>query len=341
MGMKPTNFAYYLTVFLSKYLPSTLGLSSNTIMSYRDSFHLLLEFYCEKTKKSADKLTLEEFNRQLIEDYLGWLEKNRQCKTSTRNVRLAAIHAFCRYLQIEFPDYIYSAQQILAIPIKKTKQVTVDYLTLDAMKYLLEMPDSKTREGRRDLVLLSLLYDSGARVQEIADLKVGDVRATEPATVKLTGKGNKSRIVPLMKPMAQLLKQYLNENEWIEPYTREYPLFPSRSKSKLTREGIAYVVKKYARDAIKTAPHLFPDHVSPHCFRHSKAIHLLQSGVNLIYIRDFLGHVDIQTTEIYARIDGEMKRKALEKSTNHVVIDKLPEWQSNAGLMNWLKNLGK
>lgn len=202
------------------------------------------------------------------------------------------------------------------------------------MKYLLGRPVNKTKEGRRDLVLLSLMYDSGARVQEIADLKVSDVRATEPATVKLTGKGNKSRIVPLMRPMAQLLKQYLDENGWAEPYARDYPLFQNRANSKLTREGIAYIVKKYAAEAIKTAPQLFPDRFSPHCFRHSKAVHLLQSGVNLIYIRDFLGYVDIQTTEIYARIDGEMKRKALEKSMNHTVTDELPEWQRNTGLMN-------
>lgn len=339
--MKPTDFAYYLTNFLSKYLSGTMGLSSNTIMSYRDTFSLLLEFCNGQKKIAAEKMTLEDLNRKLVEEFLDWIEQVRNCKTSTRNVRLSAIHAFCRYLQIEFPDYIYPAQQILALPVKKAKKPTIDYLTLDAMKYLLEMPDSKKKEGRRDLVLLSLLYDSGARVQELADLKVSDVRATEPATVKLTGKGKKSRIVPLMKPMAKLLKQYLGENAWTEPYAKDYPLFQSRSNAKLTREGITYIVKKYANEAKLKAPELFPNKMSPHCYRHSKAVHLLQSGVNLIYIRDFLGHVDIQTTEIYARIDGEMKRKALEKSTNNVVSDKLPEWQSNTGLMNWLKNLGK
>lgn len=340
--MKPTNFAYYLTNFLSKYLSGTLGLSSNTIMSYRDTFSLLLEFCNGQKKIAAEKMTLEDLNRKLVEEFLDWIEQVRNCKTSTRNVRLSAIHAFCRYLQIEFTDYIYPAQQILALPVKKAKKPTIDYLTLDAIKYLLEMPDSKKKEGRRDLVLLSLLYDSGARVQELADLKVSDVRTTEPATVKLTGKGNKSRIVPLMKPMAKLLKQYLGENLWTEPYAQDYPLFQSRSSAKLTREGITYIVKKYASVAKLKASELFPiKTMSPHCYRHSKAVHLLQSGVNLIYIRDFLGHVDIQTTEIYARIDGEMKRKALEKSTNNVVSDKLPEWQSNTGLKNWLKNLGK
>lgn len=339
--MKPTDFAYYLTEFLSKYLPGAVGLSPNTIASYRDTFSIFLKF-CSKHKKIApEKLSLDNLNRKLVEEYLQWLEKTRKCIASTRNVRLAAFHSFCQYLQIEFPDYIHQAQQILSIPAKKAKKVSVEYITLDAMKLLLGKPDKTTREGRKNMVLLSLLYDSGARVQELADLKVGDIRTASPPTVKLTGKGNKVRIVPLMKPMADLLKQYLRENNLREPYAFDYPLFSNRSKNKLTRAGIAYIVKKYAHEAIKDAPELFPDKLSPHCFRHSKAMHLLQSGVNLVYIRDFLGHVDIQTTEIYARIDSEMKRKALEKSSNKVVSDKMPEWQNNTGLMNWLKSLGK
>jgi len=339
--MKTTDFACYLTDFLSKHLPGTAGLSPNTIMSYRDAFSLFLDF-CSKSKKiKPEKFSLNDLNRKLVEEYLDWLEKTRNCITSTRNVRLAAFHRFCRYLQIEFPDYIRSAQQILSIPMKKTRKISVEYITLDAMKLLLERPDKTTRQGRRDMVLLSLLYDSGARVQELADLKVRDIRTASPSTVKLTGKGNKSRIVPLMKPMSELLSKYLKENNLMETHASDYPLFGNRSQKKLTRAGIAYIVKKYADEAIGQAPELFPKKLSPHCFRHSKAIHLLQSGVNLIYIRDLLGHADIQTTEIYARIDGEMKRKALEKSTNNAVSDNMPEWQCNAGLMNWLKNLGK
>jgi site-specific recombinase XerD len=339
--MKPTDFAYYLTEFLSKHLPGTVGLSPNTIMSYRDTFSIFLEFCSEHKEIRPEKLSLNNLNRKLVEEYLEWLEKTRKCIASTRNVRLAAFHSFCRYLQMEFLDYIHTAQQILSIPMKRTKKYSIEYITLDAMKFLLGKPDKMTKEGRKDMVLLSLLYDSGARVQELADLKVGDIRTTFPSTVKLKGKGNKSRIVPLMKPMAELLKQYLKENNLTEPYAFDYPLFSNRSKDKLTRAGIAYIVKKYAGEAIKDAPELFPDKLSPHCFRHSKAVHLLQSGVNLVYIRDFLGHVDIQTTEIYARIDGEMKRKALEKNNVNIVSDELPAWQNNVGLMNWLKNLGK
>ncbi len=339
--MKPTDFAYYLTNFLSKYLSGTAGLSPNTIMSYRDTFSIFLDFCSDHKKIKPEKFSLNNLNRKLVEEYLAWLEKTRNCIASTRNVRLSAFHSFCRYLQMEFPDYIHSAQQILSIPMKRTKKISVEYITLKAMKLLLEKPDKMTKKGRRNMVLLSLLYDSGARVQELADLKVGDIRVASPSTVKLTGKGNKKRIVPLMKPMSELLRQYLKENNLTEPYTFDYPLFSNCSKTKLTRAGIAYVVKKYIGEAIKEAPELFPDKLSPHSFRHSKAIHLLQSDVNLIYIRDFLGHVDIQTTEIYARIDGEMKRKALEKSNNNIVSDNTPEWQSNSGLMNWLKDIGK
>ena len=339
--MKPTDFSYYLTDYLSKYLPCTAGLCTNTIMSYRDTFSLLLEFLNTKGKLPPEKITLNHLDKELIEEYLDWLETGRGCTVSTRNVRLAAIHAFFRYLQLKYPDYIYQSQKILAVPLKRTKKNTIGYLSLDAMQLLLNMPKEKTKQERRDRVLLSLLYDSAARVQELSDIKVSDIRMQSPSTVKLTGKGNKSRIVPLMEPMSALLEQYLVENRLIIPHTGSYPLFCNRSKDKLTRAGIAYIVAKYVGIARKLSPGLFPDKICPSCFRHSKAMHLLQSGVNLVYIRDFLGHVDIQTTEIYARIDGEMKRKALEKSNHNVVSEKLPEWQSNTGLMNWLKSLGR
>ncbi len=191
--MKPTNFAYYLTNFLSKYLPGIAGLSPNTIMSYRDTFSLFLDFCSKQKKIKPEKFSLNNLNRKVVEEYLEWLEKTRNCIASTRNVRLAAFHSFCRYLQMEFPDYIHSAQQILSIPMKRTKKISVEYITLEAMKFLLEKPDKMTKGGRRNMVLLSLLYDSGARVQELADLKVGDIRTASPTTVKLTGKGNKKK----------------------------------------------------------------------------------------------------------------------------------------------------
>jgi site-specific recombinase XerD len=338
--VKPTDFAYSLTSYLSKYLPGEVGASSNTIQSYRDTFSLLIK-YCAQKGMPAEKLTLNQLDRKLIEDFLGWLEAERKCAASTRNQRLAAIHAFFKYLQLEQPQALFQFQQVLAIPMKKAQKKSINYLTLDAIKKLLDMPDRSTKSGRRDLVLLSLIYDSGARVQEIADAKVADLRLHPPATVKITGKGNKTRIVPLMEPMVKLLGQYLKDNNLHLPQRNEYPLFCNNRGNKLSRSGIAYILKKHFNKAKESYPEYFPNIISPHSVRHSKAMHLLQSGVNLIYIRDLLGHVNVQTTEIYAKADSSMKRKALEEAYADVVTNDLPEWQQNADLLEWLKNLGR
>ncbi len=339
--MKPTDFAYSLTSYLSKYLPGEVGASSNTIQSYRDTFSILIKYCASEKNVTAEKLTLHHLDMKLIVNFLNWLEEERKCSISTRNQRLAAIHAFFKYLQLEHPHSLYQYQQILAIPMKKFRKKSVNYLALDAIKNLLDMPNRNTKNGRRDLVLLSLIYDSGARVQEIADARVADVRLHPPATVKLIGKGNKSRIVPLMEPMAKLIGQYLKENKRCFPHCNEYPLFRNNEGNKLTRSGIAYILNKYFIEAKELFPECFPDTISPHILRHSKAMHLLQSGVNLVYIRDLLGHVSVQTTEIYAKADSSMKRKALEKAYSDVVSDEMPEWQQNADLLEWLQNLGR
>jgi site-specific recombinase XerD len=211
---------------------------------------------------------------------------------------------------------------------------------MDAVKTILEAPDVTCLMGRRDLVLLSLMYDTGARVQEIADLSVADVRLENPPTVKLTGKGNRSRLVPLMTPTAKLLEQYLSEHDLKHTEYGSQPMFQNRSRSKLTRAGIAYILSKYVEAARMSNPGLIPKKISPHCFRHSKAMHLLQSGVNLVYIRDFLGHCSIKTTEMYARADSMMKRNALEKAYQNTFSSEMPVWQKNHALLKWLKELG-
>ena len=339
--MKPTDFAYSLTTYLSKYLPGEVGASSNTIQSYRDTFSILIKYCSAEKNIPVEKLALNQLDRKTIEDFLNWIEIERKCCVSTRNQRLSAIHAFFKYLQSEKPHALYQYQQILAIPIKKSVKKSIHYLTLDAVKKLLNMPDRTTKRGRRDLVLLSLLYDSGARVQELADLKVANIRLNRPATVIITGKANKTRIVPLMEPMAKLIEQYLADNGLNRPQCNEYPLFCNRACQKLTRSGITYILHKYFNDANRLFPDGWPDTISPHMLRHSKAMHLLQSGLNLIYIRDLLGHVNVQTTEIYAKIDSRMKRKALENAYPDIIADELPEWQQNTGLLQWLQNLGR
>jgi len=186
------------------------------------------------------------------------------------------------------------------------------------------------------------MYDSGARVQEMADISVGDFRAEPPATIKITGKGGKTRIVPLMEPTAAIVRQYICATGLTGGAKHSYPLFPNRHGGRLTRAGITYILDKCVESARTKNPGVLPEVISPHCFRHSKAMHLLHAGVNLVYIRDILGHADLKTTEIYARIDGEMKRKALEEAfANTVPSGAVPLWQQDGKLLNWLQSLGR
>lgn len=215
----------------------------------------------------------------------------------------------------------------------------LEHLTPDAMKLLLDQPDKHTPKGRRDLTLMSMLYDSGARVQELIDIRVCDVILEAPAvTILLNGKGNKTRRVPVMKNTASLLKNYLLENKLDKPWKNESPLFKNNQHNRLTREGIAYIIGKYVESA-RNISTIVPSKIRPHMFRHSKAMHLLQAGVDLIYIRDFLGHTDLKTTEIYARIDTEKKREVIENAYSELIDCDLPDWSKDQALLSWLSEL--
>ncbi len=336
--MKPTDFAKYLTDFLSAYLPNQKNVSKNTIYSYRDTFKLLIN-YCQTMKAiPVERITLNVLSSVLLIDFLAWLEMDRQCSISTRNQRLAAIHSFFRYVQAEEPTGIFNYQKISAIPIKKALKTVVEYLIPEAIKLLLEQPDKRTRKGRRDLTLISMLYDSGARVQEVCDIKVRDVILQAPAVLILTGKGNKIRRVPVMTNTATLLQRYILENSLDKPWRNEEPLFANNQHHKLTKEGVAYILAKYVALARKTST-IIPGKVKVHMLRHSKAMRLLQAGVNIIYIRDFLGHVDVKTTEIYARADTETKRRAIENLYPDLIDSSLPDWSKDQALLSWLSEL--
>lgn len=336
--MKPTDFSMHLTAFLSDYLPIQKNVSRNTIRSYRDTFKLLLLF-CEKEEViPIEKLTMKKLSSERIERFLDWLEIERKSSISTRNLRLTAIHSFFRYAQAESPESLYHYQKVLAIPVKKKHQAVVEHLSPEGIKILLEQPDKSTSQGRRDLTLISLMYDSGARVQEIIDLRVKDFIPGSNPVLILTGKGNKTRRVPIMKNTAVLLEAYISETRLGLAHKVNYPLFTNKQHNKLTKEGVAYVINKYAVMAHEVSDKV-PEKVRCHMLRHSKAVHLLQAGVNLIYIRDFLGHSDIKTTEIYARADAELKRKALENAYPDLVDSNLPDWSENSDLMEWLSDL--
>jgi len=337
--MSPTDFATHLTAFLTRYLPAQRNVSPNTIKSYRDAFVLLLR-YCRDVRQLApDRLGLEQIDPPLVLEFLDHLEKERQCKARTRNLRLTAIHAFFRYLQTEEPGFLLRCQRILAIPLQRHAPPTVEYLSPESLAAILRQPDLARRAGRRDAVLLSLLYDTGSRVQELIDLSVRDVRLESPAQVRITGKGRKTRVVPLMKSTVELLRDYMREQDLIGSERLDAPLFPNRYGGRLSRSGIRYLVEKYRERACVTQPSVPLPKVSPHTFRHSKAMHLLQSDNPLVVIRDFLGHADLKSTEIYARADLDMKRRALAKASIKSPTLAIPPWQKDKGLLDWLTSL--
>lgn len=336
--MKPTDFSKSLTDFLSKYLPGERGMSANTINSYKITFILFIGFVESQKKICVNRLSLKDITKECIVEFLEWLQQERKCSDSSRNVRLAAIHSFFSFLQYEVPENINEWQRILSIKVKKAKKRTMNYLTIDGIKLLLAQPDLSTKKGRRDLTMLALMYDSAARVQEVIDLTASSVRLTKPFTIKLVGKGNKARIVPLMDQQVIHLKYYMEKNHLIEPHANLYPLFYNNRREKLTRAGVYHILQQYAIEARRKDQKLIPEKISPHSLRHSKAMHLLQAGVNLVYIRDILGHVSVQTTEVYARVDSKQKREAIEKAYTDVVKKEVPLWTNNDNLLEWLKN---
>lgn len=334
--MKKTDFTKALTSYFSTYLPETCGVSPNTCNSYRDAFKLLLLYFQEEKGVPANSIELRMLNRNLASDFLDWLEVQRKVSVTTRNQRLAAMKAFAHYVQYRNPEYLENCTDIIAIRPKKHEKPVIPFLTEEELKALLAQPDPSTRHGLRDLTLLSLLYDSGARVQEITDLKLKDIRLTNPAMVTLTGKGRKARQVPLMKETCKLLDAYIrNFNLNSEPLTS--PLFFNQKGQALSRYGITYILKKYVSQAELDSD---TRKISPHVLRHTKAMHLLRAGVNMIYIRDFLGHVDISTTEVYARIDAEMKRKVFEEKVPNFTPNTTMPWEEDKDLLQWLTKFG-
>jgi len=337
--MKPTDFAELLTRYLSTYLPGQKNLSPHTIGSYRDTFKLLFRYCLQEKGIRAQHLMLNMIDAPLIRGFLQWLEETRGCCIATRNQRLAALHAFFQYAQLEKPERILFCQQIMGIPYKKCGKTLVNYLTPEALKRILLQPNLSTARGRRDRTLLVVLYDTAARVQEMLDLVVGDVRLEPPSVIRLRGKGNKQRQVPLMAKTSELLASYLSERRLNFPGKESHPLFFNSRFHPMTRAGIAYILNKYVEMARNEGGNGLPKRISPHVFRHTKAMHLLQANVNLIYIRDFLGHVDVSTTEIYARVDSEVKRKVLEEAYMQLDQEDRPPWNEDEDLMGWLQKV--
>jgi len=339
--MKTTDFALYLNKYFTVYLPSVNGSTPMTIDSYRYTFILYLTFMEEEKRISADKVKISDLNYSSVSYFLGWLQDKRSNGISTRNQRQAAINSFIKYLMYEFPEYLNEYQHILGIPVKKAPQKEISYLKTDGVKLFLNQVDTRITNGLRDYVMLTLLYTSGIRVSELINIRVKDMSLHEPYTLLVHGKGQKSRYVPLMKNIIPILQKYLIQMGYDKDSKLNEWLFKNHMKEQFARQGINYIVKKYTIKSRKVDQTLVPADFSPHKMRHTTARGLVDSGVDIIYIRDLLGHVSVKTTEIYAKADVAKKRKAIEAASKDIVPEEKSQWDNNITLKDWLKNFNR
>lgn len=309
--MKTLEFVDYVQSFFLQYATNQRGLSMNTVSSYSDGILLFFRFYEEEIGIKSNKVKFQDLSKKRVYEFCEWIEKELRNKVSTRNQRLTVVHALFRYILGETPLYSGLCRDILSIKMKKVQKRPPVYLSVEATSELLKIPDTSKNCELRDLALLCLLYDSGIRVQELIQLNESDLMLLTNGLVTVVGKGNKIRSIPISPTTTKILKTYLERRN---SKNSMKALFINRSGEKLTRAGVNYILNKYVDKLRETFKGTLPMKVSPHILRHSKATHLLFKGVNLIYIRDFLGHASITTTEIYASTNPEMIRDGIEVS---------------------------
>jgi integrase/recombinase XerD len=327
--------AKFIKRFLSHYLPLQKGLAANTILAYRDSIKLLICYAADRLEKSAEDLLVEQIDQYLVLDYLDYLEKNRGCTTRTRNARLAAIRALFGFVAREEPSLLLHCHSIRTIPLKRAQHKTVGYLEEDEMQAMLDSVEMASRTGVRDSALILLLYNTGARVSEIVNLRETELRLNSNGQINILGKGNKFRSCPLWPETVDALKVYLEHRIPKDPATQQ--LFLNANGAPITRFGIRHIIGKYATVARENCLSLENKTISTHTIRHTTAMHLLRAGNDINMVGYWLGHVDTNTTHIYVEIDMEMKRKMLTK-TKAPAIKKILPWQE-PGILQWLKNV--
>ncbi|MFW6115393.1 MAG: tyrosine-type recombinase/integrase [Thermodesulfobacteriota bacterium] len=325
--------------FFWNYLPRLRGMSAHTILSYRDSIKLFLEFLAIYKQKPVSRLQAEDMRVPEVIAFLDYLESSRHNGAATRNVRLAALHTFFRHLSGTHPEYLHQAQQVLNIPFKRTSTRAMEYLEFEEITAVLDSIDRSKADGRRDYALLSIMFNTGGRAQEILDIKATDLHLSRPFYVHLFGKGRKERICPLWPETTQLLRDYAQERGI--DLSKPTSFFTNHLGRPLTRFGLRYILKKHLRNASEIQRFLKAKRLHPHSMRHSAAIHLLKSGVDLSSIANWLGHASVNTTNKYATMDLEMKRQAIEraKPLNEKYKENLGSWRNDSDLIAWLEAL--
>jgi integrase/recombinase XerD len=324
---------FWVRRFLMEYLVAERNLARNTQTSYRDTMTLLLPFAARAAGTPIDRLTVEELSATIVRGFLDYLEKARHCSVATRNQRLGTIHSMAKFIATRSPEHISWCGDIRKIPFKKTNRPVIAYLDPPEMNAVLDAPDRKTAQGTRDHALLLFLYNTGARANEAARLEIGDVTWGSAASVRLVGKGNKTRFCPLWPKTAHALRSLVRGRPMHEH------LFMNRRGAPLTRFGIYALVKRAVVKGSLSAESLTEKRISPHCIRHTSAVHLLRGGVDINTIRAWLGHVSLQTTNVYAEVDLEMKAKALKSMDTDGGLGVQRRWHKKPDLLEFLRRI--
>jgi len=319
--------------FLMEHLVGERNLARNTQASYRDTLALLLPFAAQRLRQPVDHLCIEHISADLVRDFLQYIEQERDCSIVTRNQRLAAIHALAHFIGERSPEHVAWCSEIRSIPFKKTSKPTMTYLEKPEMDALINAPDRRTEQGKRDYAVMLFLYNIGARADEAAHVTIDDLDLGLSPSVKINGKGGKTRHCPLWTLTARILAAL------IAGRVSHEAVFLNRRHQPIIRFGIRTLVKRYVLKASHRVPSLRTKQVSAHTIRHTTAVHLLRAGVDINTIRAWLGHVSLHTTNIYAEVDLEMKAKALA----HCEIPSSEQtsrlWHNNRGVMAFLRTL--
>ena len=322
--------------YFTDHLPRVRGASPHTIHSYRDSLVLLLRFVAARNKRPVVELDLKDLDPPAILAFLSHLERERKNGAATRNVRLTAIHALFRFVASRNPEHLDLVQRVLGIPFKRAPQRAIDYLEREEIESILKAIDRTIPQGVRDYALLATMFNTGGRVQEIADLRACDLQLAKPFQVRLFGKGRKERYCPLWPQTAAVLRAFSKQRDldlWSEAR-----VFLNHRGAPLTRFGIRYILARCLARASPNVPNLRKKRLHPHSMRHSTAMALLKSGVDLSTISHYLGHASPTTTNHYAKVDLEMKRQAIAQ-VKPVPHQALTPWQKNPTILEWLESL--
>jgi integrase/recombinase XerD len=322
--------------FLLDHLIEERNLSRNTQRSYRDTLALLMPYASAQRNRPVDRLDVPDLSSEVLRSFLDHLEQDRRCSSRTRNQRLAAVHAMARFIAERSPEHIAWCGQIRAVPFKRFTRNELSYLDKPEMDAILATPDRRTGQGRRDHALLLFLYNSGARVSEAASLLIGDLnlRLNHLGDVQLRGKGRKIRRCPLWPATVNALLALVRNR------SPDQPVFLNRLGDAITRHGIHWMLRNHVRAAAASHPSLLRRPISPHTIRHTTATHLLRSGVDINTIRAWLGHVSIDTTNIYAEVDLQRKAKVLAHSNDFgTTTADNKRWKDDPSLLAFLRSL--